>query len=93
VLISVQFFAQLRLELDRRGVELEIDEPVTVRELIELIERKIGRDIACKLLDADTIRKGMILLIDGRNVLHLDGLATVVDHACMISIFPPCGGG
>lgn len=93
MLISVEFFAQLRLELDRRGVELEIDEPVTVGELIGLIEREIGRNIACKLLHAGTIRKGMILLIDGRNVLHLDGLATVIARACTVSIFPPCGGG
>jgi len=39
------------------------------------------------------IKKGTIILIDGKNVLHLDQLDTQIDQDCVVSLFPPSGGG
>ena len=36
---------------------------------------------------------GTIILVDGFNVLHLDGLNTMIDKDSMVSVFPPNGGG
>ena len=95
--ITIKLFATLQLALDIR--EIEYDGPeITTGALIDWIQkyaRSQGHtlDIRAKLLDVDdSIRPGTMLLIDGHNVIHLQGLETPVTGA-VFSVFPPAGGG
>ena len=97
VTITVKLFATLQLKLGVR--ELRYEGPVvSMKELIAWIEGWAADhdrpvEVAAELLEPDgTIRPGTMLLIDGRNVHHLEGVDTRIDGA-VVSIFPPAGGG
>lgn len=95
--ITIKLFATLQLKVGIR--EIVYDGPVlTVGEMIDWLQRRVaeqGRDVDVirELLEDDgRIRPGTILLVDGRNVHHVQGLNTPVDGS-VLSVFPPAGGG
>ena len=91
--INVQLFATLRLALKRGSVTIETEGPVTVGALIDLISKEVGEDIRPWLVDEnDTIHMGTMILLDGKNMIHLDGLDTLVETP-NVAVFPPAGGG
>ncbi|MFW6338622.1 MAG: MoaD/ThiS family protein [Alkalispirochaetaceae bacterium] len=91
--IDVKLFATLRLELGRGALSIECEEPLTVRELIEEVGRQTGTDIGRFLLTEEgELQVGTMILVDGKNIHHLNGLETTVTSAD-VSIFPPAGGG
>jgi molybdopterin synthase sulfur carrier subunit len=93
VTINVQLFATLRLALKCAGVTIETEGPVTVGALIDLISKEVGEDIRPWLVDEnDTIHMGTMILLDGKNMIHLDGLDTLVETP-NVAVFPPAGGG
>lgn len=91
--IEVKIFATLRLKLGIAGLEINTTSPVSVRELLDLACQKIGKDILPELLVDGEIKKGTIILIDGKNVLHMEKLDTMIHQDCKVSLFPPAGGG
>ena len=91
--IEVKFFSLLRLELKEAGTSYQLDNEITVQELIELLDREYDGLFSDKLIEASQIKTGTIILVDGDNVIHLNGLDTVIKDGATISIFPPSGGG
>ncbi|MFW5786237.1 MAG: MoaD/ThiS family protein [bacterium] len=91
--INVEIFATLRLALKRGNVTVETEGPVTVGALIDLVSKEVGEDVRPWLVDQNgTIHMGTMILLDGKNIIHLDGLDTLVETP-NVSIFPPAGGG
>ena len=93
MITTIKFFATLRISINLRSMELDIDAPVSMRELLFLACRKAGIDFTDKLLDNNRIRKGTLLLINGKNVIHMQGLETFIPPGSTVSFFPPSGGG
>ncbi|HOY65443.1 MAG TPA: hypothetical protein PLP29_01060 [Candidatus Ozemobacteraceae bacterium] len=93
MIIRVRLFSLLRSNYGRSVVDVETDRPLSLRELISEVTARTGPGLTDALIEGEKIRKGTILLVDGRNVLHGDGLATMVDGAKDICFFPPSGGG
>ncbi len=91
--IKIEFFATLRLVLEVAGLEIEADGPVTVRQLISIASEKLGTDISAKLMDGDKIKRGTMILVNGKNIHHLNGLDTLVKPGDRVAVFPPAGGG
>ncbi|HDM70171.1 MAG TPA: MoaD/ThiS family protein [Thermotogales bacterium] len=92
VKVRIHFFATLRLNLGVASMELELEEKTTVGELLKKVSEKLKVDICEKLLEDGKIRRGTMILLNGKNIIHLNGLDTpVVDGD--LSIFPPAGGG
>jgi sulfur-carrier protein len=95
--ITVKVFATLQLKLGVRELVYE-GPPITMEGLIAWLQRWAAdhgndTDVTAELLAADrSIRPGTMLLIEGKNVHHREGLDTPVDGA-VVSIFPPAGGG
>ncbi len=84
-MVRVKFFATLR---DITGVrEIEIEGAGTVGELLELLYETFGEEFRKEIEE-----KNMIL-VNGRNILHLKGYDTKIEEIDEISIFPPAGGG
>jgi molybdopterin synthase sulfur carrier subunit len=82
---KVKFFATLR---DITGVrEIEIKGIGNVRELLEVLYRKYGERFKKE------IEKKNMILVNGRNILDLQGYDTEIGEDDIISIFPPVGGG
>ena len=90
---EVKLFATLRLKLGRGALTIESSAPLTVRELIREVSRRTESEVAPYLLNDDgSLQTGTMILVDGKNIHHLDGLETVV-RSQEVSIFPPAGGG
>jgi molybdopterin synthase sulfur carrier subunit len=83
----------LRMTTGVSSVEVQTDHPIAVRQLIDLVCDRTTPQLREDLLDGQEIRKGTLLLVDGRNVLFLEGLDTQVTDCQEIAFFPPGGGG
>jgi molybdopterin converting factor small subunit len=92
VTIEVKLFATLRLKVGRGTATIETERPITVRALLDLVSEAVGEDVTPFLVDGNSIITGTMILIGGVNIIHLDGLDTLVD-AHDVAIFPPAGGG
>jgi molybdopterin synthase sulfur carrier subunit len=76
--------------------ELEISTGAeTIAELIAYLGRRIGKELEDALLDRDTgeIQRGNKVLVNGRDVEFLQGLATRLRDGDRVVFFPPVGGG
>ncbi|OAQ20800.1 MoaD/ThiS family protein [Thermosulfurimonas dismutans] len=97
VRVRVRIFGTLRLDLGLGEVELELPGEVPLREVLERLARvlgeKRGKVLREKLFEGQALRPGVIILKDGVNVLHLEGLSTPVRGGESLSVFPPGGGG
>jgi sulfur-carrier protein len=91
--IQVKIFATLRLKLGIAGLEIELEKPVTVMKLLELVSQKLNTNIVPELVKDGEIKVGTILLINGKNILHAEKLETMITEDCEVSVFPPAGGG
>jgi molybdopterin synthase sulfur carrier subunit len=91
--VKVKLYATLRLELGISDLAIEFDQPITMMQLLEKIQQKVQADIISELIEDGIIIAGTILLIDGKNVLHAQKLETLIPDNCIVSIFPPVGGG
>ena len=92
-MLKIRFFSLIRMEL---GIsEVEVD-PVNDKLLdsLQQAESQIGKRFLKKLINKDKqVKKGTIILLNGRNIVHLDGLNSEVKAGDEIAIFPPGGGG
>jgi len=93
VRIDIKIFATLRLALGRGAVSLDFAEPPTVWDLVSAVSDEVGEDISPWLVSENgEILMGTMILLEGKNILHLEGMDTLVTVES-VSIFPPAGGG
>lgn len=93
-MVRVQFFSLLRLLLQRETLELPAREGETVGRLLARVEAAVGPPVTGKLLDgAGALQTGTIILVNRRNIHHLNGLATEVRDGDVLALFPPGAGG
>ncbi|KAF2956467.1 MoaD family protein [Marinitoga sp. 38H-ov] len=91
--VEIKFFATLRLYLKVASIKMEFEKPITVDELIDILVDKFkDKKIREYLVEGKKIKVGTIILINGKNIIHLNGLNTKIEEG-IISIFPPAGGG
>lgn len=88
--MKVKVYTTLREAIGRR--EIEVHGAKTIRELINTIVEQYGERAKNELIDENGEINGMIL-VNGRNILHLQGLDTQLKDDDVIHIFPPAGGG
>jgi molybdopterin synthase sulfur carrier subunit len=92
-MIRVRFFTILRLLVKRADVFLERGR-ISVRELLDDAQHAVPVPFLHKVLeDTGEMKRGTLILVNGRHVLHLDGLDTIVEDGDEVSLFPPGGGG
>ncbi len=90
---SVLFQTALRRQLGVSKVEMLEAETITLGELLDNCEKQLGQPIKKLLVDSNgQLAYGMVFL-NGRNVLLLDGLSTLINPNDEVNIFPPAGGG
>jgi sulfur-carrier protein len=97
-MITINFFTTLRLMLGCREIKLEIADQMSILELLQLaeveVEKTLSQRFIWKLLDeGGGIKRGTIILINGKNILDSDGLSCAVSDEDTIALFPPGGGG
>lgn len=95
--IRVKIFGTLRLDLGLGGVVLDLPGEVDLKEVLERLVQSLGEEkgriLREKLFEGQALRPGVIILKNGINILHLEGLSTPICGGESLSIFPPGGGG
>lgn len=89
--MKVKYFAYIR---DYTGSkEIEINHCKTLRELLLKLCGKYGKKFENKIFKGESLSNEVIILVNGRNIVHLQGLDTLLSPEDEISIFPVVAGG
>ncbi len=88
----IRFYATLRPLVGGRSVDLE-NPPGTVAEILRrLCDEYEG--LEGQLFDEDgTVRRFVAIMVDGRDIRHVEGLHSRVSPESELDIFPPVAGG
>ena len=91
--MKVRFFATYR-EFTRRKEE-DITAPSDIWTLLGDLGDRYGATFEAKLFapDGSEINCDTIILVNGRNIHHLDGKNTKLTDADIVSLFPVVAGG
>ncbi|WP_224981334.1 MoaD/ThiS family protein [Geomonas agri] len=94
-MVRLQFYGTLRLALSgREYAELPWQEGDTVASLLERFQATERVPVTGKLFSGDNLLHiGTIILLNRRNILHLDKLETEVKDGDVLALFPPGAGG
>ena len=91
--LSIKLFATIRLDTGLKIVDVNIDKPVNIVEMLKIVSGIIDYDLIDELIDNNKIIPGVIILLDGINIHHLNKLDTEITKNTTISIFPAVAGG
>ncbi|PNR97986.1 MoaD family protein [Petrotoga olearia] len=91
--MKIKFFSLIKFDLNKDEVDYQLSGSKSVKEIIKLLDREFDNYFNRKLLKGGELKSGTIILLNGRNILHLQGLDTLVENKDEITIFPPSGGG
>ena len=90
--MKVKFFATYR-DITRRKDE-DVPAPADVWNLLQsLVERYSGFQTELLTPDKAEINEETIILVNGRDISHLDGKRTALTEADVVSLFPTVAGG
>ncbi|MCK4509439.1 MAG: MoaD/ThiS family protein [Desulfuromonadales bacterium] len=93
-MVQIQFFSLIRMLLKRDAIEIPWADGDTVQSVLEKTQQQIATPFLHKLLDEDgEPHAGTIILVNRRNILHLEGLDTPVEDGDLVAFFPPGAGG
>ena len=88
----IRFYPTRRPSVGGRSVDLD-DPPATV----EAILARLARDyegLQTQLFEDDgSVRRFVAIMVDGRDIRHIDGLQSRVSATSELDIFPPVAGG
>ncbi len=93
-MIKVQFYSLIRILLKQEKLELSACENENVGQLLQRLQRQIATPFLHKLLDkkGEPIL-GTIIMVNRRNIHHLEKLETPVADSDVVALFPPGAGG
>ncbi len=93
-MVRLNFFTLFRLELGIRNIDVEIEKEIKLSDLLYLAEKKANKKFVHKLIDNNgNLLSSAIILVNGKNVHHLQKLETVIKDGDELALFPPGGGG
>jgi molybdopterin synthase sulfur carrier subunit len=92
--VEVKFFTSLREITGKKSDEIQLQNVITVEELLTLLSEKYGK----KFREYVYNKKGKVqdflsFLINGKNINVLQGFDTELKQGDTIAIIPPVGGG
>ena len=92
--VEVKFFTSLREITGKKSDEIQLQNVITVEELLTLLSEKYGE----KFREYIYNKKGKVqdflsFLVNGKNINALEGFNTKLKQGDTIAILPPVGGG
>ena len=88
--IQLRFFATFREAVGTRDLEREFDENATVGDVLTALSEEYA-DL--EFYEDGELRGYLSILLNGRDIAHLEGEGTPVGDGDTISLFPPVAGG
>ena len=93
-MVRIEFYSLLRLLLKQEKLELQAVTDETIDQLLQRVQKQLPTPFLHKLLDEQgELIPGTIIMVNRRNILHLDKLETKVNDEDTIAFFPPGAGG
>ncbi len=89
--MKVKFYATFREIVGKK--EIEVHGVKNVGELIDYLSEEYSPQIKKELLERGRKEIDGMILVNGHNILHLNGLETELRDEDVVHIFPPAGGG
>ncbi len=90
--MEIRFYATLRPIVGGRSVTLS-DPAETIGGVLEQLASRYD-GLQPQLFDEDgTVRRFVAIMVDGRDIRHLEGLQSRVSAETELDIFPPVAGG
>jgi len=90
--MDIAYFATFREITRENRIRME-DPPATMGELLEQLCARYGRTFRDAVFEGEELSPFVILLVNGRNVLHTGGLDTPLSSTDVVSVFPMVAGG
>ncbi len=91
--LSIKLFATIRLDTGLKVVDVNIDKPINIIEMLKLVSDILDYDLIEKLTENNKIIPGVIILLNGVNIHHINKLETKITEDAIISVFPAAAGG
>ncbi len=93
-MIRIQFYSLLRLLLKEEKLDLPACTDENIEQLLQRVQKHFSTPFLHKLLDDQGgLHAGTIIMVNRRNILHLESLETPVRDGDLIAFFPPGAGG
>lgn len=95
-MVKIRFLANLGIFMGRSQMEISLDKgkKYTVKDLIEIITEKTGKDLKSKTLEKQRVSLGAVrILVNGRDINTLKKFDTEIKDTDQIDMFPALGAG
>jgi molybdopterin synthase sulfur carrier subunit len=89
--IELRFFATFREAVGSKTISREYD-AATVGDVLVALESEF-EGLAGQILEDEEVQPQVNVLLNGRDVVHEQGIDTPVEPDDTLSIFPPVAGG
>ena len=92
--VTIRYFHPLRKITNSAEDKVSVDQESTVEDLISILSKKYGVEFE-RFVGSGVNQKGLpiIFLLNGQNVLNLEGFKTKLCDGCILTIMPPVAGG
>ncbi|MFX1590969.1 MAG: MoaD/ThiS family protein [Promethearchaeota archaeon] len=92
--IKIFFFSLLADIVGKDEIILNIDNPITIRDLLIKLSSKLGREFKTTIiLSEGKLNKYIILGLNGKDIRQFNGMNTVLEDRDELSFLPAIAGG
>lgn len=89
--IQIRSFATFREAIGERSADREYPDGATVGDVLHALDEEYP---TFEVFDEDgDLREYLSILVNGRDITHLDGTETALEDGDKLSLFPPVAGG
>lgn len=89
--VQLRLFATFREAVGARSVDREFPDGTTVGDVLHMLDEEYS---AFEVFDDEgDLREYLSILVNGRDITHLDGIDTPLEDGDKLSLFPPVAGG
>jgi len=92
--VEVKFFTSLREITGKKVDEIQLQNTITVDELLILLSEKYGKNFREYIYNNKGEVQGFLsFLVNGKNINIMQGFNTKLQENDIVAILPPVGGG
>ena len=92
--VEVKFFTSLREITGKKVDRIQLQDAITVNELVKMLSEKYGKKFREYIYDKDGVTQEFLsFLVNGKNINKMQGFDTKLEDQDVIAILPPVGGG
>jgi len=92
--VEVKFFTSLREITGKKVDEIQLQNAITVDELLTLLSEKYGKNFREYIYNKKGDMQGFLsVLVNGKNINIMQGFDTKLQENDVVAILPPVGGG